>query len=224
MASQIKSLSSDNLQGIPFTPEMKIASGLLDMAADQSAAVPVTRIEAGFCLGETNSSETATRLTTLLLQDFISGSSIGAGADRRERRRRLQPFLDSSRSVRDETSRHHALWHRLLLDTIDDDDACIDMFLDLNIEVTKDVVVFTSDDSSSEPPVECLQALVVDLALQPEFCFVDGFQPLQTYNILASGIVQSANTVSKPFYDVGINGTGQVVGLSDTGIDLDNCT
>jgi hypothetical protein len=221
MASQIKTLLPVNVHGIPFTPEMKIAAGLVDMIRNSEdsavAAAQVTRIEAGFCLGETNSSDTAAHLTTLVLQDLSN--------TRTDRQRRLQPSLDS-RYVLDE-SRQQAFWHRLL--TTVDEDACLEILLGLNVEVTKDVAVFTFDDSSlferngSWWPAECLHAFVVDLALQPEFCFVDGFQPLQTHNILASGIVQSGSSVSKLFYDAGINGTGQVVGLSDTGIDLDNC-
>jgi hypothetical protein len=216
MASQIKTSLPDKVHGIPFTPEMKIATGLMDMightAGDEDPAMMVNRIEAGFCLGETNSSDTATRLISLVLQDL---SNTGGA----ERQLSTQSSLDSRSTLAES---REASWYRLL-HTLDED-ACLEMLLDLNVEVTQDVAVFTFDDGALPPVVDCLQAFVVNLALQPEFCFVDGFRPMQTHNILASGIVQSASSVSNPFYDVGINGTGQVVGLSDTGIDLDNCT
>jgi subtilisin family serine protease len=59
--------------------------------------------------------------------------------------------------------------------------------------------------------------------MQTEICYVGAYQQLETLNKLASGIVQSGSSTSTPFYDVGLDGLGQVVALSDTGLDTDNC-
>ena len=71
---------------------------------------------------------------------------------------------------------------------------------------------------------DCVLAWALDLALQPDVCFVGAYPAVQLRNDLASGIVQGGGSVnSKPFYDVGLDGSGQIVAVSDTGVDLDNC-
>ena len=46
---------------------------------------------------------------------------------------------------------------------------------------------------------------------------------MQHRNDIASALLQSGSPTEKPLYDVGLDGSGQVVALSDSGIDTDNC-
>ena len=42
-------------------------------------------------------------------------------------------------------------------------------------------------------------------------------------NAWSSGVTQSGKAFDNPFWAAGLNGTGQIVGCADTGIDLDSC-
>jgi hypothetical protein len=55
--------------------------------------------------------------------------------------------------------------------------------------------------------------------MQTEICYVE-LPTNRDSQQMASGIVQSGSSTSTPFYDVGLDGLGQVV-LSDTGLDTD---
>jgi subtilisin family serine protease len=71
---------------------------------------------------------------------------------------------------------------------------------------------------------DCLQALIVQWSLHPQVCWIGGYQNIELLNVVASGIVQSSRDHSTfPFYSVGLDGTDQVVAVSDTGLDTDNC-
>ena len=45
----------------------------------------------------------------------------------------------------------------------------------------------------------------------------------KTWNSNAQWMVQSGLEGETPWFDVGLDGAGQVVALSDTGIDVNNC-
>ncbi|GMH68541.1 hypothetical protein TrRE_jg3824 [Triparma retinervis] len=71
--------------------------------------------------------------------------------------------------------------------------------------------------------VQCLLTAMAFMAQQPEVCHVGNKPKIQTFNTQASWITQSGTQGSTPFYDKGIRGQGQVVQISDTGLDRDNC-
>jgi subtilisin family serine protease len=197
--------------GIPMMAEMKMAAGLGEhiLTADPMPS----RIDALFCSSETESPSRATVLATELLDNMMND---GAG-----RRLRADAFLES-RITRD--SQREEFWHRQLQDF--DDDLCRDMLASLKLEVSakgNTMMLTLPPDQRKDEFRECLHALVVDLVMQPEICYVGAYQQITTLNKLATGIVQSGSSTSTPFYDVGLDGLGQVVALSDTGIDTDNC-
>lgn len=82
----------------------------------------------------------------------------------------------------------------------------------------------------------CIYRLIIDLAMQNEICFISiGLKEVQLLNNVASGIIQSGNDNNNnsgggrikknkhPFHDIGLDGTGQIVAVSDSGLDTDNC-
>ena len=73
---------------------------------------------------------------------------------------------------------------------------------------------------------DCLQTVAYRLARHPQVCFVWASRPVELLNTVAAGVVQSGSGNGgdeTPFYDAGIRGNGQVVAVSDTGLDTDNC-
>jgi subtilisin family serine protease len=191
--------------------EMKMAAGLAENIL--TAEPMLSRIEALFCSTETESPSQATVLATEFVDDMMND---GAG-----RRLRANAFLES-RLTRD--SHREEFWHRQLQDS--DDDLCKDMLASLELEVSpkgNTMMLTLPPDHRKDEFRECLHALVVDLVMQTEICYVGAYQQIETLNKLATGIVQSGSSTSTPFYDVGLDGLGQVVALSDTGLDTDGC-
>lgn len=207
LPSMVENLPS-GLAAIPLSPEMKMAPSLIE---DILTLDPmVARVEASFCLGEVSTIEEATDLAQDLLDDLF---------DSHGRSLRTDSFI-SSRSIRD--SHREQFWRRSL--QAPDEGICQAMLNDFVLEVSDSMMVlFLPPETRDERYRECLQAVAVDLAQQPEVCAVSALQPLKTSNVIGSGIVQSGQTDYKPFYDAGLDGKGQIIALSDTGIDLNNC-
>jgi hypothetical protein len=136
-----------------------------------------------------------------------------------DRHRRRQEFLES-RSTRDPQRKE--FWHRKLTKDVDDE-LCADMLEKMELDFDNDTMTLTLDSEhfNNNTYRDCLQAAVVDLAVQPESCFIWAYQDTQLLNTVASGVIQSGRSSSKPFYDVGLEGSGQIVALSDSGLDTD---
>ena len=66
-------------------------------------------------------------------------------------------------------------------------------------------------------------ALTAALATMDEICTVELYHQEKLYNSAAQYLVQSGAVESRPWFDSGLDGSGQIVALSDTGIDIDNC-
>jgi hypothetical protein len=199
----------------PLTAEMKMGEDLIDHIATSEPMV--SRIEVVFCTASSSS--------------FNDGGGIreDATADARQiyqslmrpqdRQRRRQEFLES-RSTRNQQRKE--FWHRKLTNDMDDE-LCADMLEKMELDFDNDTMTLTLDTEhfNNDTYRDCLHATVVDLAIQPESCFIWAYQDTQLLNTVASGVVQSGRSSSKPFYDVGLEGSGQVVALSDTGLDTD---
>lgn len=69
----------------------------------------------------------------------------------------------------------------------------------------------------------CLEHLVSVLASEREVCSISLSERIDTLNVQAQWIAQSGTNGQTPFFDVGLDGSGQVIGVSDTGLDVDNC-
>lgn len=69
----------------------------------------------------------------------------------------------------------------------------------------------------------CVGTLIAGLAVRQDVCGVEITAELGTTNYNANWMVQSGVKGETPLTDIGLDGSGQVVGLSDTGIDVQNC-
>ena len=69
----------------------------------------------------------------------------------------------------------------------------------------------------------CVGTLIAGLAVRQDVCGLEISADLGTTNYNANWMVQSGVEGETPLTDIGLDGSGQVVGLSDTGIDVQNC-
>ena len=69
----------------------------------------------------------------------------------------------------------------------------------------------------------CALALTIALAMLPQVCALEVTSTPVPFNDRAQWLVQSFEKNERPFFDAGIRGEGQVVAVSDTGVDIHNC-
>ncbi|GMH89717.1 hypothetical protein TL16_g11543 [Triparma laevis f. inornata] len=92
-----------------------------------------------------------------------------------------------------------------------------------NMDGFFDAITSAADRAHAEA---CFLSVIALLSEQPEVCHLAQRYRHQIRNDEAQWIVQSnqpSGPSMRPFYDAGITGEGQVVAVSDTGLDTDNC-
>ena len=200
---------------IPLSPELKMAPRLAETIATK--AEQMGRIEAVLCpppKSQANYDGNDTKRLAeahFVLQELFSDSN--------HHGRKL--FHDAPRA---RTGHNH--WKRILETSsthdITDED-CLSWMYTLDAEPSARTIVWNVVDS--KPTAYCLHTMVVNLSLMPQVCAVAASPAVQTFNRIAASIVQgqSSTGTKDPLYSVGLNGTGQVVAVSDTGLDGDNC-
>lgn len=70
---------------------------------------------------------------------------------------------------------------------------------------------------------ESLTNLLAFLKMQPRVQWVEQKPVFSVYNKYATSVVQGGNGSYTPVWSKGLNGVGQIIGVSDTGIDTDSC-
>jgi len=86
----------------------------------------------------------------------------------------------------------------------------------------------------SEPAVRCVLSYIAALATHPSVAGISSDGPVHPSNDVGQWIIQGGNadrtealhdvgSLTLSFFDAGLTGAGQVVGLIDTGLDEDNC-
>ena len=69
----------------------------------------------------------------------------------------------------------------------------------------------------------CFVLLSLAIATHPNVCSVESTVRVKTHNNVIKWLTQSELANKRPFENVGLNGEGQTVAVTDTGLDLDNC-
>lgn len=112
--------------------------------------------------------------------------------------------------------------------SIDDADACI--FHNLDVETDHDRVAIRSLESIHNENVAlsrsqlCFLLLVKKLVHANNVARIMARKKMTTHNRNGKFIVQSGSLFgSTPFLTAGLNGTGQIVGIGDTGLDESHC-
>ena len=138
-------------------------------------------------------------------------------------------------------------WSRELEEGLEADHLCASMFEQLGIQARFGNAGFTivlnphaeqqkspseggadqgpmpSDDSARNP--SCLCSLLSALAAHPHVVDVSTNRPIELHgtNGNVQGLVQSGNGAQKPFNAAGITGKGEVVGVVDSGVNVNHC-
>ncbi|CAM9331359.1 unnamed protein product [Scytosiphon promiscuus] len=79
------------------------------------------------------------------------------------------------------------------------------------------------DKIPSEAKVACFMGLLSQLAAKPEVLRVSPLHRSSTLNSVGSAVVQSATETETPLLDAGLDGTGEVIQIVDSGLDETSC-
>ena len=139
-----------------------------------------------------------------------------------------QTYLESDLVACMNQTERSLFWANIL-DTYQKDGTCNDVF--------ENRLVYSFSNFGSDPWVEvranttgvteydlgCMLTLTLAISTLSTVCAVEITKSPKPLNVDAQWVIQSGHESSEPFFDVGLNGTGQIVAVSDTGIDTDNC-
>lgn len=80
-----------------------------------------------------------------------------------------------------------------------------------------------NNTGQSDTDASCALILLLGISANPDVCSVDVRRGVEPSNRIASFMVESEIQDKYPFRARGINGTGETVAVSDTGVDSNNC-
>ena len=69
----------------------------------------------------------------------------------------------------------------------------------------------------------CVLSLVISMSLLPEVTSIEAKAQIRLFNDQLQYMVQTFTEKKTPWYDAGLTGKGEIVALSDSGIDANNC-
>lgn len=232
----------DDLVTAHVDPEETEDSDLFDESADMSfpgmslslcPGVFAKKDKFGVVSGNIASADEVSRIMTKWVTRKVGGFTGDTGADNLGKN-----VYWTGGSTDGSTSGRGDFWTKLVSKISGSEDSCAETFEDrlswtlqpgfgeatyTNIHVTYNNL------GASETDNTCILAMIAGMAVNPNTCFIELILPksLQaehdTSKPNADWITQSYIHDENPFFDNGINGTGVVVAVSDTGIDLDNC-
>ncbi len=99
-------------------------------------------------------------------------------------------------------------------------------FFDLVTSHDEEVGAGEHYSNSTRPAASaCLMSLLAFVSSDPSVLYLEEYPELELHNAAAAHITQSGDGApgTLPFFDVGLDGTGQVVQVSDTGLDQQSC-
>ena len=139
-----------------------------------------------------------------------------------------QAYIESDLATTMNQTERSLYWTNIL-DTYQKDDTCNGVFENrllysfLNFGQDPWVEVRVNTTGVTEHDLGCILTLTLAISTLSTVCAVEVVKSPKPLNVAAQWVIQSGKESSEPFYDVGLDGTGQVVSVSDTGIDKDNC-
>ena len=132
-------------------------------------------------------------------------------------------------------SGHPSSWSHIIsrgLESEDDGDSCIDILQGIELEpsfLSSFEFPLLDATKSTTPSPECLASIIAGVSTHPHIVNVGILsKEVQLDNEKAQWVVQGAvsnrqNERIRPFFDSGLDGSGQVVSIADTGLDVNNC-
>lgn len=213
----------------PLTSYMKIRAGSVEgIESAHESAEDFKSISFTVCLAATEeqeSAEIADGILTRIQARDEQGRSLAT-----EKFHWTRSDVEHDRRL---SRTHHtriARWRQAMEEGINAEHQCQSLFDEIETLPTSDEneFLFTMGhgdigDPSSSASAHCMLSLVASLAAQPEVCSVENLPQNKEVNDIAQWITQSYQKDYRPFWDAGLLGEGQVVQVSDSGLDTNNC-
>lgn len=198
----------------PWVDAMKVTPGIVS----RLAAVDTASYSVVFSIAQ-NGGPRADGILADVIQMAMSEQS---GRQLSEEQTLLQSF-SLTKSPKNKLSSGY--WSRTLTEYED----CSSMFDKLVISSLNDNAVYQISFDSSDASQTCIVSLLVSLAIHPTVTRVGTIEDsVELHNLHASWVVQGSVTDLKgndffPFSAAGLDGRSQLVSISDTGLDVNNC-
>ena len=146
------------------------------------------------------------------------------------RLRRIQSISSEDESVIRVLQSHRSKWQRILSNGIGSSESCSNFLDEIQIEAsTKNTYILTMHTLGRAFGMnnkDCILSLAAALVNEGSVCSVEYVPtasiPLNDY---ASWIIQGNNNIhnDRPFWQSNFDGTGEIVQVSDSGLDTDHC-
>uniref|UniRef100_A0A7S2JW00 subtilisin n=1 Tax=Leptocylindrus danicus TaxID=163516 RepID=A0A7S2JW00_9STRA len=226
----------------PMTSYMKMRAGTVKHVEENAGAEEMhKKLVFDMCPGavhrDVNMEEFGLDLLDRIQErDEVTGRSLVAANSFPWTSDRMQSHLnDYSRSGgRKLSSAHHARvrkWRGVMDRGLNAEHKCADMFDELEVESDdhRDTLAFTlghgqARNAASATSSDCVLSLVAAIAAQPEVCSVESVPMMKPMNDIAQWITQSGVQNSRPFWDSDLTGAGQIIQVSDSGLDTNHCS
>jgi len=223
----------------PLTPSMKIQKGSIDTVVGNNSNNITEILEHTFdqyglqvmlCPGAASTkSEGIERINSII--EGLKQHNMDGGV------RRALTFSDnffwtrSSATLAADEHRHifssHSrslLWSSAISQGIDSQHRCSSMLNNLLVTASSGLdVAVTAKNGEDLGSSACQLSLVAGFASSPDVCVVTTIPVVESRNVESQWIIQSGIKDNLPLFDVGLTGRGQIVAVSDTGLDTDNC-
>jgi len=110
---------------------------------------------------------------------------------------------------------------QLLQIAVDSGVECGQIFEGMSTEIVDPSNIILHLPENSNPL--CIIQIAMTLTVTNEICSVERKKPAEIENVNAQWISQSGYKNYRPWFDIGVDGSGQIVTVSDTGLDINNC-
>jgi subtilisin family serine protease len=175
-------------------------------------------------------------ITNMLLSESLTNSSSTVLPLSQEFYTTSQAYIDYLNSTNttgdNEQSERSQMWAELL-DEYQTSGACDETYMTrLTWKIYRttqpdryasQMQVVYNNTGETDTDAGCALVLLLAISANPDVCSVDIRRDVQTSNQIASFMVESEIENERPFRARGIDGTGEVVAVSDTGVDSDHC-
>jgi len=202
----------------PLIPEMKIGKGTMQKIKDKKPS----EFDVMLCPGVASSNIESETIGKSLIESMIENEHIEA----------ISRLLKHDHDLSEEAflSKRRP-WMSALKEELHSDNECYHMFINSSISggyKGESFVFSLLEDgreigNTSSLNEMCLNWLVALLATSQKVCHIGVHSEMKLMNHEAQWITQSNVVDKRSFFDVGLDGTGQVISLSDTGLDMDSC-
>lgn len=226
--SNIFTNSNDEFTVIPYTSSMKMEKGMLDevkkrilksnsFGNNRSLIELIVTLSPGVV---SNNNILKQLLTNLhgLVSSMTAKINDKGGSKRNLRERRDYTSLVSFMSSSIEQT------YRNTTRKLSNNGYCDDILSTIEEKLLSSGERFTvkiKASESSEKSELCTMFIIAAISYDPHVLYISLIPQFTVFNDAANNIIQGAS--DKPFYNGGLDGKGQVIAVSDTGLDLENC-